>query len=414
MLTAVVLVRHGDRRPMSRPTLVKTTKRSDIQDDRVNLRLTKLIDAINRNEEIIRNGLDDSLKEAALVSDYQSDFSLSQIGLLQSLEVGEYLKSRYFAEGQFITSTTSLYERTLQSILAVLMGYSTEDFPKHSAEIKSSREIYFCDIDSSDDDSNMCDCDRMQQIKQIRSKLRKWTLAEPNIEYIYDLLGIANDSALTNKDHVSYNVASPSRVLDWLISDYYCRSDRLPCITTKLNKTECLNFSVVHSLQELVDMNHLSMVTDETYLIANSLAMYPFLLSVYRMLKKKATEFHQNDVALPDIHFYSTHDIALGPLFNSLGISLVEKAPYASRFSIELWQNPRDDEFFLTFLFNGQDINQHLLICNEEAKYPRWRVLHTFPSTQKVLCPLSKLHEFLSHTFFNGMPGNDFSSACKL
>lgn len=170
--------------------------------------------------------------------------------------------------------STSRFSRTYQCLLPFVFGFAKDNFTDVlSRGIDSSSSIYFCDGDKSDSPSfnSDCTCPSAINIPNLRRSLRYWNLTKPSINHLYQLLQLEKCSTSTPEQPA----ISPSRVWDWLVSDYYCSGLRLPCFPTAGNtEMSCLNETIVSDLIRLVDENQKEMVTNPEYIKVSILNIY--------------------------------------------------------------------------------------------------------------------------------------------
>lgn len=142
-------------------------------------------------------------------------------------------------------------------------------------KIGSSSSLYFCDSDLSTDPAYLgnCNCQKAKQIAKLRATFRDWDRSLPSIAELHEVLKIDENPIRNSLNSLVINkigppplsIASPSRIWDWLMSEYYCPGQDLPCVPNKFGKPYCLNSSVVDDLVRLVDKNHMKMISDLQY-----------------------------------------------------------------------------------------------------------------------------------------------------
>ena len=90
-----------------------------------------------------------------------------------------------------------------------------------------------------------------------------------------------------------------------------------------------------------------------------------------------------------------THDSTLNRLFKSLGLSVGEWVPYASRLAFEVWRTANGSESardFVRVLFNGKTVTQELPFSNgsELVPFAKWKdsILHLNLWAYRKLCSI--------------------------
>lgn len=423
LLGAVILIRHGDRLPISRPPVAlhhPIKKKSCSLDHRTHPStplLFPFISTISKYERSIRDSLNPHLQAFSLLPNTCSDISITQAGVVQMLNLGNFLGGRYMKNGygnnQEIMLSTSRFSRTYQCLLPFMFGFAKDNFTEIlSNGIDSSSSIYFCDGDKSDSPSfhSNCTCPNAINIPNLRRSLRYWNRTKLSIHHLYQLLQLEKCSTSTPEQPA----ISPSRVWDWLVSDYYCSGLKLPCFPTEDNMgMSCLNETIVSDLIHLVDENQKQMVTNSEYIKGASLVVYPLLTSINKKFHdiisncKNASE--NGKMKDPYLWIISSHDVTMGPLFTALQKMSLRKVPYASRLVFELWV----DDFlqsdsnkgnvirpYIRILLNGEDISEQTSICK-----------HCEASESKY-CTLDCFNVFLNKTFFDNVGSDDFRTAC--
>lgn len=151
-----------------------------------------------------------------------------------------------------------------------------------------SSTIYFCDSNLYSDPaySYHCDCPKAKKIRELRATFRNWDIQQSNIAKLFYMLRINEENLIySTKPNVKFkhsfiaNVlnssngeerllaeTSPSRVWDWLVSEYFCPLKPPPCLSKDAkNLPMCLTPEMIDDLIRLVEKNHMKMVNDYYY-----------------------------------------------------------------------------------------------------------------------------------------------------
>ncbi|XP_039259422.1 2-phosphoxylose phosphatase 1-like [Styela clava] len=452
LLGTVLLIRHGDRLPISRPPAFdghpppgRKPCSLDPSISPTNRMLGHFINTVKGQTALLKKSMNPYLQNFDLLPDTCSDVSITQSGITQMLELGDFLRQRYVTDisnvHQDVVISTSRFARTFQSLLSFLYGFLPERFNEFvMGKISTSSSIYFCDSDLSSTPSFMthCNCAKAKTIAQLRASFRYWDPHNPHISHLHDLLKIDERNSLKKRSFESekkigptpLSVASPSRIWDWLVSEYYCHGRPLPCLPNESipSQTNCLNSTTIKELIHLVDKNHLRMINDFQYIKATSLAMYPFLSSINKkfhdLVKKYNYHCASEDTSATDnnpfVWILSGHDITIGPLFVALDIPLLKKAPYASRVAFELWVScdksdnnccySHEIKPYVRILLNGKDVTDNIGHCGAKTNWE-------FPDTQRTKqnrpCPLSYFNEFINYNFLKRFNSTNYEDACQ-
>ncbi|GAB1598370.1 2-phosphoxylose phosphatase 1-like [Argonauta hians] len=316
---------------------------------------------------------------------------LTGLGVLQHLQIGEFLKDTYVhrwrlfgntynARKVFIRSTE--YSRTYQSAIAFLYGFLPH-FNLTELLIERSSNLLMC---SERHFGSSCHCPVIHALKQSTDRLASF-LIQNNSQYYY----------LAQKIAAVYNLKVQqlpwaSAMMD-VFMFYACHNMSLPCNS----KAQCIDWMVLDNLWEHLDLNGLRQVTsDATNIKRHRLATFPFL---YETVQSMKTYIHGSQAR--KFFLYSGHDVTVTPVLTALGAHSGKWPPYASRIIFELYslRRKRQKKYYIKILYNGRDITNLTPFC--------------VSATYDNLCPFERFSNFVNKDSLRKFGISDYRDACS-
>ncbi|KAL1139806.1 hypothetical protein AAG570_006783 [Ranatra chinensis] len=341
---------------------------------------------------------------------------LTRLGASQLLATGRILREAYGESlGMGNTSTfkrdfvvySTRYRRTLQSALAFLYSFlPREDFPK--AILREVQSLTFCFDD--------CACPAADlYYKNFFAEIHRHLRAHPAV---IDLVKSASSVIYEIPDK---RISSDPHALKDALLAYVCHGASLPCADTYALHEMCVQNEHVTGLLSYLDWE------SRQYFKSDNLKR-SCLLRSYGLIRNIVSHvLHLISEKRPKFVLYSGHDKTLTYLTTALGVISEETAApyYASRLIFEIYKNlepyaheesgPAGSSYFFRLVFNGKDITNSVHFCKKGPFSPGYSSTVKFGknSTQSYLCPIESIIRFLHDDYFSVFNSSNLKDACS-
>ncbi|XP_015113288.1 2-phosphoxylose phosphatase 1 [Diachasma alloeum] len=419
----IILIRHGDRGPLSHIRNISTVNCAG--DFSLNPRL-----------ETVYQSYQNFLENASLYSrnawaQFLGPFhgfpmlpantrdckigELTTLGIGQLLKTGMLLRNAYYdklkLQNSSITSKdvvvySTRYRRTVQSAVALLYTFLEENGFQNLGKI-SMREVSsftFCNSD--------CACPAAEKYSKQFSKETSDRLK--------------SHPAVTNLIKQAANVVfdipedspKPNSLRDALLT-YICHGASLPCVDFDNSQRSCVKTEHVTGLFAYTEW--------ESRINMKSLTRRKHgLLRAYGLLKTIVSHMMQIvSESKPKVVLFSAHDKTLEYLAIALGIvsDHVVLPHYASRLVIEICRaNPKSEshnpnDFYFRVLVNGRDVTQTIPFCKNSnyysASYGDRNDEGEWYRKEYKLCSIESIIRQLHDDYFAPFNASNFKDACS-
>ncbi|RZF49332.1 hypothetical protein LSTR_LSTR015934, partial [Laodelphax striatellus] len=340
---------------------------------------------------------------------------LTRVGVMQLLATGRLLRRAYAdrlnvsAAGD-VAAYSTRYRRTLQSGLALLYSLLTAD-GLHAATLKESQSMAFCFDDCA---CPAADVHNKKFVSELSSRLKSHPavakLVRSSASVVYEM---------TDK-HLS---SDPYALKDALLT-YVCHNARLPCSDLYSPADICVRTEHVTGLFAYIEWE-----TRQHPKSANLKRVC--LLRAYGLLKNIVVNMLRiMSEKRPKIVLYSGHDKTILYLATALGIvSDTTSSPhYASRFIIEVYRNndsntmsesgPMGSDYYFRAVYNGKDLTNRIHFCRvaspSGSPAPSESAAGKKPTQSSTLCPVESIIRFLHDDYFSSFNVTNLKDACVI
>ena len=380
-----VVIRHGDRSPMSRlPGNITTVKLDCLTEPE------KFPEEIVQHVANYTNAMKRELekgKENFMFSPYPHQkfctrAILTGMGAVQHLISGIHLRNIYINRHGLLSEKwnsshfqilTTQYSRTYQSAVALLYGL-IPNFNLSKIAIKFAGYPAFCTRDMALLTGIGCHCGIISHLNKLGDK--KVAQLNTNITLYRDLVKELSKLA-------GVKVTGVTGFIDAL-SAYECHNISLPCY---VDGERCYTKELVDKLWRLRDIKTQDDARNQFHHTSARLRVQPLLSYIFRHMEKAVTQSSLK------FALYFGHDSSITPLLVSLGFGGSTHPPYASRIVFELYENKSNSsDFFLKILYNGQDVTRSVIFCRGKT-------------TPDGLCPMKCLQQYIDDVtiYYNKM-----------
>ncbi|CAG5125899.1 unnamed protein product [Candidula unifasciata] len=393
LLGVHVVIRHGDRSPISRLPNTAVGGPSCLIDTSQHAHLPKVTNFISEMAASSQNTLKNTrFHRWALYPSHPkcADGQLTGRGALQHIIYGMHYSERYFQKHKLFHETnwhkevivhTTEVPRTFQSAIAFLYGL-LPNFDLEKINLKSSSNINFCEESVF---HSACSCAgldmfRNKAVKECRLDagyteiMKKYEGAQSYIKIVLNL---------QTKD-LPYAAA----LMDGL-SSYACHNTQAPCNT----QGKCITAKIVESIWESVDYQSICFHRNKNYKKYAQANTHGLL---YRIAKSMNSAAFNGTVQ--KFHLYSGHDTTISPLITALELDDAVWPGYASRLTFELYQRQSTGEHFIRVLQNGKVVTSQVVFCRHKAEgdFCKFSYFYTYVSDLN-------LQEFCNSVKFTSM-----------
>lgn len=337
---------------------------------------------------------------------------LTKIGASQLLATGRVLREVYkhslnISSAQVkdeIKVYSTSYSRTVHSALAFLYAFlDEEDYPKIVFQAVSS--LTFCFDD--------CACPKANYyLDKFISESSKHLHSHPAV---YNLVKTAS-SIVYEFPHKKLS-SDPYALKDALLT-YICHDSTLPCKDYSLKSEKCIKLEHVNGLFTYLNWETKQSSKSKNFKRGSLLRSYGLLKNIISHLLQIVSERR------PRLILYSGHDKTLSYLTSALGITSdgVFSPYYASRLIFEVYKSKDikggmvGSDFFFRLLFNGKDITTKVQFCKGVPNHhpARQQNVTGFRNTSFFLCPLESIVRFLHDDYFSPFNATNLKDACSL
>ncbi|GFN78135.1 testicular acid phosphatase homolog [Plakobranchus ocellatus] len=285
------------------------------------------------------------------INDWENGLGqLTKTGMIQSFELGQYIRQRYgsligteFIKDEVYVRSTS-YERTLMTAECVCAGL----FPVNS---------------SSSDLPEEWPLGKWQPIPVQTVPKREDKLLHPadTCNYVHLLkegilaMDVSSDHIIHNKD-LMYKISQHTG-MEINVNSLHDLSDVLFCqLQHNMSQPEWLTRDIQNKLLEYRLHRPQTGPSDVKYLSGT------LLDTVIKNMKSKA----ENSSDLHKLYLYSAHDSTVGPLMSILGVDNFLQVPYSAAFFIEL--HLINGQYFVKLLYRNSTSHQPFTLAAERCE----------------------------------------------
>uniref|UniRef100_UPI00358DF5B3 2-phosphoxylose phosphatase 1 isoform X1 n=1 Tax=Myxine glutinosa TaxID=7769 RepID=UPI00358DF5B3 len=384
LASIVVMIRHGDRYPLSSlPGVSQPDIACDIKPERepTHHQLATFVQHMRQADLTHLEGALASLPLFPTVRQCETG-QLTQTGLVQHIMNGEYLRQAYDNHGGLFADVdppphveTTPRSRTLQSAMALLYGLRPM-FPWSSMHVRSQASVYYC--------GTACDCPARGLYLERTEQERALNRAQaPDIFY----------KALAELLDLSVAQAKSTLSVDPLLA-LFCHGQQLPC-----RQRGCLKSASFRLLRQ-------HQLTEERKSKRGAMYQRFALLAMYPMLNRTAS--HLQRIAeghlAPRLSLCSGHDTTLEPMLNALGLHDAPFPRYAARLVFELWRKGpgvgRVESHAIRILYDGEDVTSRTSFCRSRPAHEH--------------CPLRVFLDFVSSGMLAPFNTSSYQQACQV
>ncbi|BFZ23432.1 hypothetical protein BsWGS_26471 [Bradybaena similaris] len=363
LLGVHVVIRHGDRSPISRLPNTAASAPSCLIDTSQHAHLPKVTNFISEMTTSAHKIPSTSRfhRWALYPSNPKcTDGQLTGRGALQHILYGMHYSERYFQKHKLfdesnwhkeVIAHTTEVPRTFQSGIAFLYGLLPK-FELEKLNLKSSSNINFCEESVF---QSACTC---VGLETFRNKANKDCRMEPEYTEImqrYESV-VSYVQAVLNVQQK--DLAFAAALMDSL-SSYACHNTPAPCNS----QGKCITAKIVESVWESVDYQSICFHRNKNYKKFAKASIYGLL---YRIAKSMNSAVSNNVVQ--SFHLYSGHDTTLSPLITTLELEDAVWPGYATRLTFELYQQRNTGEHFIRVLQNGKVVTSQVVFCRHKTE----------------------------------------------
>uniref|UniRef100_A0A0A9WWG5 2-phosphoxylose phosphatase 1 n=1 Tax=Lygus hesperus TaxID=30085 RepID=A0A0A9WWG5_LYGHE len=339
---------------------------------------------------------------------------LTRIGASQLLKTGKVLSDVYRhhlkINGSLLREEVKVfstrYRRTFQSGLAFLFSFLQKDlFPK--VLVQESPSLAFCFDD--------CACPAADLfLRRAREERELLIKSRPTF------LNLVRSSSAIVYEVPDKKVSSDPHALKDALLTYICHNARFPCLDSRL-PTTCVKPESVISLFNYLEWESQQMRVNINMKKTCFLRAYGLLKNIVSYLLRIVSE------RKPKVVLYSGHDKTISYLTMALGIRSngVLTPFYSSRLIIEMYKThdqlpdggPVGSNYFFRIIFNGKDVTRELKFCkNAENSYhsPQGNQESNNAEKKFFLCPIESIVRFLHEDYFTIFNATNIKDACAV
>ncbi|XP_064418151.1 2-phosphoxylose phosphatase 1 [Latimeria chalumnae] len=385
LLSVHVMIRHGDRYPLY---AIPKTKRPAIDcilaPDRKPSH-PHLEAFVNHMSKPTKGHMDSSLNGLPRYPSHSvcETGELTQTGVVQHLLNGQHLRDIYIRKHKLLPSdwtTKHLYvestgkSRTLQSGLALLYSL-LPDFEWQKLVIRHQWSTIFC--------SSSCDCPMRNHYLEEEQR-RQYNLRMKNSQLEQTYVDMAKIVGVPTRQ---LRAANP---IDSLLC-HFCHNISFPCTESGCIDREHFKVIKAHQLE------------DEQERREKKLYYKYALLATHPLLNQTVSRMHHVLRGKKEEVFalYSAHDVTVSPVLNALGLLEARFPRFAARLIFELWQGPKNKNYFIRILYNGDDVTFQTSFCRKHNRHSKW-----------PLCPFENFASFVQKEMFAVFNSTDYYDAC--
>lgn len=296
---------------------------------------------------------------------------LTNIGIKQSIAVGEHLSNSYFSNSDIKLKPTSasmhaesiVDQSSYQSLLAFLHGLLPEKaFAKTKVHKTSGNFCHF-----ARESAISCRCPKAEVLYK-----PVWQVVQRG-RFMFKEGYSGKDTMNSIFTEISTQNLSPLELFQ-VLTFHAC--DSVDVICDRSNS--CVNISAtehIRPLTELVSSFLQTLSNDATFQLFSQLYTFPFFHQL--VSKIDMTESDEK------FHIYSGDGFYLHILLTSLGIRFEGPIPKASRLVFEVYQKnrgqPNEGSLYFSILYNGVEVTDQLDFCGD--------------GLQEGLCSANRLRE---------------------
>ena len=319
--------------------------------------------------------------------------SLTGIGAIQHLKLGQYFRDKYLTQSTIfdketpltsqIYTCTSETTRTYQSAIAFLYGFlATPYFNLTNLKI-SPADHYFCSVKLPMEKT--CGCKYGKLLDRKLSKLRN-TYFTSTIKTDKHILKSVQDSG--------FGDILPYYALIDVFSHPACHNRFDLCSSD--DSSTCWTKGHFQQLWEKFEHETRYVVEHSKNITYYYTAFYPLMAEIADRLND-----HVNGRSKEKLVVYSGHDISLMALLYMLGLD-GNWISYAGRIVIELYEydsNNDTDTYYIRILYSGEDLTQNVKFCKGK--------------TFKGLCKLSLFYDFVFNEMLQQFGYTSYIDVCS-
>lgn len=377
---------------------------------------------------------------------------LTSKGVAQMLKIGDLIRTAYMHHlGLYLKTSrvnntdvyspeevvvySTRYRRTFQSAMALMYAFLPSE-RWHTLQVQESHSYSFCFSD--------CACQRADALQSTLEKKNSQSMKQhPSINAIVQWIGTtilqnpapvvhpldARDAMLAL---ICHNAPLPCRKLldvttseaalfeasddviniddgagiagggigtDVKIDDeFHSLDDEAPEGCIEQSQVDALmTFTRWQGAKDVLNREHQNLGLLRAYGLIRQLMSY-----MLRMTSGDKTKFV----------LYAAHDRTIQNVAAALGLSLdVPFIPYATRMAFEVYKSEQDTEFYFRLVYNGEDITNQIHFCEGGRSL---RVSRGIRGNKADLCPIENIIRFIHDDYFQPLNATNFKDACYI
>ncbi|KAI8795576.1 2-phosphoxylose phosphatase 1 [Biomphalaria glabrata] len=358
LLNAHVVIRHGDRSPISKLPDGKHQNISCLTDVTQFAHVPKLYNYVH----VMASVSQDRSKESPFkmwgmypAHSVCADGQLTGLGAIQHVLNGIHFSERYhyqhklFNENNWqdkVVAYSTEVSRTYQSAIAFLYGLLPK-FEFDNINLKRANNINFCEYKFV---GTTCFCQGLENVyvragQECRAEMGYMSLMKryKNLtRHLSDILGIQE-----------HKLQWPTSLMDGL-SSFACHRAHFPCNANRI----CLTSRDIEAVWEPVDYLSNCLNKSPKYISFAKVSMFGLLKKIV-----SAFEMAIHNGSGPSFHLYSGHDTTVSPLIATLGLEDGLWPGYATRIVFELYSRLSSKDYFFRVLQNGNVVTSEVVFC---------------------------------------------------
>ncbi|XP_059177214.1 2-phosphoxylose phosphatase 1-like isoform X2 [Physella acuta] len=363
LINVHVVIRHGDRSPISRLPGFQREDMSCLLDVSQFSHIPKVANyphvIATASEE---RSKDNSFKRWSVYPSHTicADGQLTGRGAIQQILNGIHYSERYFHQHQLFDATnwpkkvvaySTEVSRTYQSAVAFLYGL-LPSFEIGKINLKHASNINFCEEKIV---HGACTC---PGVDTARNRAGRECRMEPGYAVIMKRYSHLVDHISEVVNLKAKDLQYPSPIMDSL-TGYACHNMPPPC---NANNT-CITAKTLEAIWEPIDYQSSCLNRNENYKKFSKIAMHGLIYRIVLELNI-AIENGTN----PAFHLYSGHDTTVSPLISALELEDGVWPGYASRIVFELYKKQSTGEHVIRILQNGRVVTKESIFCRGKTK----------------------------------------------